>query len=139
MLRGINVGHQNQIRMTDLQFLYESLGFTDVQTYVQSGNVVFNSQDPDPVLVANKIEAALQQKYGSPIPVLIRTPEDFQRLIDSNPFIHGRNEDPSKLHITFLYRRPSAEGIDRLDGFTDPIDEYFIVEQEVFLFCPIGY
>lgn len=139
MLRGINVGHQNQIRMAELKSLYESLGFSSVQTYVQSGNVVFESSDHNQNAATSIIEAALEQKYGSQIPVLIRTVEDFQHLIDANPFTHGRSEDRTKLHVTFLYRRPSEENIAKITGFKDPIDEFFLEDMEVFLFCPNGY
>ncbi len=139
MLRGINVGRQNQIRMADLKSLYESLGFTSVQTYVQSGNVVFSCQESDPAQITSKIEAAIQHKFGTAIPVLIRRPDDLQRLVDANPFIHGRSEDLSKLHITFLYDSPSDANIARLVGFKYPTDEYSIREREIYLFCPNGY
>ncbi len=139
MLRGINVGRQNQIRMVDLKSLYESLGFSSVQTYVQSGNVVFFNKDPDPVHITAQIESTVQHKFSSTIPVFTRTPAEFQRLVDTNPFIHGRSEDLSKLHVTFLYHSPSESDITRLAGFKDPVDEYFIGEQEIFLFCPNGY
>lgn len=125
--------------MAELKSLYESLEFTSVQTYVQSGNVVFQSPKSDPGATAAKIEAALNQKYGSEIPVLIRTPKDFQRLTDTNPFTHGRSEDRTKLHVTFLYQRPSKENIAKLTGYEDPVDEFVLDDLELFLFCPNGY
>jgi uncharacterized protein (DUF1697 family) len=139
MLRGINVGQNKQIRMTELKALYEALGLANVRTYVQSGNVVFESTQRDASRLSSAIEAQIAQAFGYTVAVLIRSPKDFQQLIDTNPFLHGRQEDPTKLHVTFLQQMPSKLQVDTLEIFTSEADEFCVQGQEVFLFCPNGY
>ena len=139
MLRGINVGGQNKILMTELKRLYEELNFTDVETYVQSGNVVFDAPDQAAAALAAAIEAEIEQKYGAKVAVFVRDAAEFRRILDSNPFLSGRNEDPSFLHVTFLYRVPSAAQWGSLKAPESGRDEFFPGVQEVFLFCPNGY
>ena len=139
MLRGINVSGQKKIQMVELKGLYEALGFTNVRTYVQSGNVLFDSHEPDANKLAGLIEARLEQYFISRVPVFIRTPEEFQRIITANPFFSGRLEDPSKLHVTFLYNPPSEVEINGLSAPETGGDEYLLGNQEIYLFCPNGY
>jgi uncharacterized protein (DUF1697 family) len=139
MLRGINLGGYKKIRMAELKSLYESLDLVDVKTYVQSGNVVFDSHERDASKLASLIEAQIKQSFGHTVSVLIRSPNDFQRIVDTNPFLHGRNEDPAKLHVTFLYSSPSKSQLSKLDIPKGETDEFFVGNQEIFLFCPNGY
>ena len=139
MLRGINVSGQKKIQMADLRSLYESLGLVKVRTYVQSGNVVFGSSESDTVKLTGLIEAQIEQVFGYALPIFVRGIAEFERIITSNPFLTARNEDPAKLHVTFLYR-PLAESTlgNVLSPNTDG-DEFFVGDQEIFLFCPNGY
>ncbi len=139
MLRAINVGGQNKIPMLELKQLCETLSFTGVATYVQSGNVVFDSNLQEPGEVAARIEARLEGAYGAKISVFVRTPADFRRILDGNPFLTGRNETSTFLHVTFLYRAPTPAQWAQLKGPEGTGDEFFPDLQEVFLFCPAGY
>ncbi len=139
LLRGINVGGANLIRMPALKLFYESLGLSDVQTYLQSGNVIFTSPATDIPALEERIEQGIAQTFGLNIPVLIRTAADLQRLVDRNPFTHGRSEDRARLAVAFLQRPPDEAGLRRLSEFTDPLDEFFVSGQEIFLFCPNGF
>jgi len=139
MLRGINVSGQKKIRMAELSSLYESLGLARVQTYVQSGNVVFATPEPNGSKLAQLIEAEIEQTFGFAVSVFMRDNHDFQRIIDRNPFLGDRNEDPAKLHVTFLYRRPDESEWRNLSIPDDEADEFSVGEQEIFLFCPNGY
>jgi uncharacterized protein (DUF1697 family) len=139
MLRGINVSGQKKIRMPELKRLYESLGLANVETYVQSGNVVFDSPEPDASKLAELIEARIERVFGYQVSVFIRDAGDFRQIIDSNPFLNQRNEDPDKLHVTFLYRAPSTAAWDTLDAPDNEADEFVPGEKEIFLFCPNGY
>ena len=142
LLRGINVNGQKTVRMAELKAAYEALGFSQVSTYVQSGNVVFDCASADPgvnadlAAVASLIEAEIERRFGFPVSVMVRRPEDFRRLIAGNPFVQ-RGEDPSKLHVTFL---ASASAL--AQDFQAPAalpDEYILNGQEIYLFCPDGY
>jgi len=139
LLRGINVSGQKKIRMAELRSLYEALGLVRVESYLQSGNVVFDSDEPDGAKLAGLIEAEIEQTFGYSVPVLVRTPADFRRIIESNPFAGDRNEDPARLYVTFLYQLPAGEQWRKLASPTGTADEFVIGEQEIFLFCPNGY
>ena len=145
MLRGINVSGQKTIRMAELKAFYESLGYTRVTTYVQSGNVVFDCLDQDVSALAGSLEKEFARRFGFSVGVVVRHSTDFGRVIASNPFITHRNEDPHRLHVTFLSALPSAVALNNLKESKDskePIDttdEYSLSGTEIFLFCPNGY
>ena len=136
LLRGINVSGQKKVRMADLKSLYESLELGNVQTYVQSGNVVFDSEEQDVEKLKNSIEAQIETTFGFSVPVLIRSADDFQRVIENHPFAH---EDPIRVLVTFLYERSEASKLEELSHYEDKVDQFAIGEQEIFLFCPGGY
>ena len=139
MLRGINVGGSRKIRMAELRSLYESLDFTNVTTYVQSGNVVFDSAGQDPASLTGLIEDRIEQAFGFSVAVFIRQPADFTRILTCNPFLNDRHEDPSQLHVTFLYRPPEAARLEELVVPPGETAEFFLGEQEIFLYYPDGY
>ena len=139
MLRGINVSGQKTIRMADLKAIYESLGYTQVTTYVQSGNVVFDCANQDGSAIGSSIVKAIALRFGFSVGVIVRHSDDFGRIIASNPFITHRNEDPQRLHVTFLSAMPSAVASNYLKESIDTTDEYFLSGTEVYLFCPNGY
>jgi len=138
MLRGINVSGQKKVRMAELHTLYEKLGLVNVETYVQSGNVVFDSPEPDAAKLRGLIEAQIEAVFGYPVSVFIRYAEDFRRIIDSNPFSNRRNGG-LWLHVTFLYQAPSPAAWDALKAPDGETDEFVRGEMEIFLFCPSGY
>ena len=136
MLRGINVSGQKKIRMVELKSLYESLGFENVQSYVQSGNVVFDSEEQDAIKLRGTIEAQIESTFGFSVPVLIRTGDDFQRIIKSHPF---KDKEAIRVLVTFLYEHPEQSKLDELSDYKDKVDHFAIGEQEIYLFCPGGY
>src|SRR6476661_2184057 len=93
ILRGINVSGQKKIVMAELRKLYESLGFTDVQTYIQSGNIVFQFKKETDVKLAHKIETAIEKQFGFEVPVIIRTKEELEHISSDNPFLKQKNID----------------------------------------------
>jgi len=139
MLRGINVSGQKKVSMVDLKELYESLGFINVQTYVQSGNVVFESTLKDDSKLPGLIKNQILKTLGYDVAVLIRSAEGFNRIIANNPFLKKRKGDTSNLYVTFLDIPPSKEQISNLDHTISDTDEFIMGECEIFLFCPGGY
>jgi len=139
MLRGINVSGQKKIRMADLKSLYESLGLAEVQTYVQSGNVIFESDESEIKKLKETIEAQIEATYGFSVPVLIRTGDDFQRLVGSKHFRMERSENPSRVMVTFLFESPEQSKLIELSVPENETCEFVIADQEIFLFCPDGY
>jgi uncharacterized protein (DUF1697 family) len=139
MLRGINVGGHKRIRMETLCEIYEQLGFTHVRTYVQSGNVVFEYPELDPSGLTRRIEAHLEQTCGYPVEVFNRQADELKQLLAGNPFLNERNEDPSKLHVTFFYQSPSGTALSKLTAPGGTTDEFALGRMAVYLFCPHGY
>jgi uncharacterized protein (DUF1697 family) len=139
MLRGINVGGHTQVSMAALKDVYSTLGFKNIRTYLQSGNVLFECSALQTASLADAIEAGLKTALGMNIAVVLRTPGDYQRLIESNPFLHGRQADPASLHVTFLKQAPSDLQAGQRLAPPGSVDEYILLGQDVFLFCPNGY
>ena len=143
MLRAINVGGQKKIAMDALRSVYTGLGLGGVQTYVQSGNVVFDSAEPEAAVLAGRIEAHIEQSFGFSVLVFVRSAPYFQRIIAANPFAKaGANPgstiqgDPAKLHVTFLYHPADLAS---LSLPTAGDDQFSPGEGAVYLFCPNGY
>ena len=136
ILRGINVSGKKKILMADLRALYESLGFTNVRTYIQSGNVIFesNTKESDAAKV-QKIATAITEKYGFEVPIMLRTAAEFEAVINTNPFFKEDNVDPKKLYITFLAERPTAENLAKLADVNYPPDQFQLIGKTIFLYC----
>jgi uncharacterized protein (DUF1697 family) len=139
LLRGINVSGQKKIKMADLKGLYEGLGFANVRTYLQSGNVVFDTHTQDARELAALIEARIEQDFGYSVTVFIRQPGDFQRILESNPFVDRPGAQPNRLLVTFLYRQSPEAKLNDLSIPPGTGDEFYIGKREIYLFCPGGY
>ena len=140
VLRGINVSGQKKILMTDVKAIYEKLGFKDVKTYIQSGNVVFKSEKKLPETeAAQKIEDAIQKKYDFHVPVIIRSLPEIKKVIESNPFLQQKDVDLKKLHVTFLSEIPSEESVKNLENLSFSPDQFIINEKEIYLHIPESY
>jgi uncharacterized protein (DUF1697 family) len=137
LLRGINVGGK-AVAMTDLEAAFVALGYANVRLYIRTGNVIFATErNPGPRLV-EEIERQLRADLGHDITVILRTPDELERLVAGNPFISGGAE-PSKLHVTFLSEKPEASLVAGIDpNFAVP-DEFKVVGADVYLHCPDGY
>ncbi len=133
MLRGINVGGK-KILMTDLRDLFTGLGYENVATYIQSGNVVFSAATPEAETRA-RLEGAIAGTLGLDVAVLVRTVEEMRAIAGSNPFL-AAGDDPASLHVTFLAESPHVSSVDAPPGGHD---EFRIAGREVYLACPDGY
>jgi uncharacterized protein (DUF1697 family) len=139
LLRGINVSGQNKLGMSELKASYESLGMANVVTYIQSGNVIFDCAKHDPVLLARLIETKKARSFGTSIRIFLRDRNRFKQIIESNPFLNQRNEDPEKLHVTFLSGSPPESVLNNLLLPAGIPDEFLVYDKEIYLFCPNGY
>ena len=140
MLRGINVARHNIIKMAELKALYESLRFSDVTTYIQSGNVIFKSKEKDPSAVSAAIVRGIEKKFGYSVTVIIRQPVELAAVIKNNPFIGRRGVDESRLYVTFLEAKPAPVLVKALAPVTAKSnDEFRLIGTEIYLHCPNGY
>jgi uncharacterized protein (DUF1697 family) len=137
MLRGINVGGHAKVGMADLRAAFAEMGFDDVQSYIQSGNVVFRTTSAATSLPAT-IEHKLDAAFGHGIRVVIRTHAQFVAVVGGNP-LAGGGRDRSKLHVTFLASKPASSRVGGLDAGAFLPDEFRVAGREVYLHCPDGY
>jgi len=105
LLRAINVGGNNLIRMEALRTAHEALGLADVQTYVQSGNVVFRTKLRDVAGLGRRIEDSIEQSHGFRPGVIVRTADEMRDAIARNPFEGRKGMEPAKLQVVFRPRR----------------------------------
>lgn len=138
MLRGINVGGHKKIKMDQLRFSFEQLGFEHVQTYIQSGNVVFKSAKASPAALCKKIEAKIVDDFGHSVSVVVRTADEMQQVITGNPFLKQKGIDPEKLHVMFLSREPGADAVKQVASLTKGMEQVRCVGQELYLYLPNG-
>lgn len=137
ILRGINVGGQKKLRMNDLKALYEDLGFEKVVTFIQSGNVIFQSGEKTPPAdLSLKIEHSLKKKFGFEISVILRTVDEMQKITTNNPFLEFGEE---KLHVTLLSDYPKSEFVTAIGKFDYSPDRFILIGKEIYLYCPDGY
>ena len=108
LLRGINVGGNQIIKMDALRAAFVSLGLGSVKTLLASGNVVFDAEAANRMGLASGIEAMLRDRFGFAIPVLLRTLPEIQDLVDSEPFKGTRVTPATRLYVTFLSEEPSS-------------------------------
>ena len=139
LLRGINVSGKNRLAMPDIKRMYEGLGFGNVQTYVQSGNVIFDAPQQDAAALAGIIQTQIRQSFGLEVPVIIRTPQEFGHILEHNPFLTNRQESIETIHVTFLAAPPSADRIQMINAIRQVGDEFVLAGREIYLFCPGGY
>ena len=138
LLRGVNVGGHHKIKMDALRTLYESLGLRSAQTYVQSGNVVFKTQERDLVRLSKKIENGMERTFGFRPAVIVRTPADLRNVIARNPFAKRRGIEPNRLLVTFLAGAPSPESRDKAQNLKSDLEELRLEEREFYMYFRSG-
>ena len=139
MLRGINVGPGKIVKMERLRASFEALGFDGVRTYVQSGNVIFESEQKSPTELSNKIEEKIQHTFGFRVPVLVKTSKEMAQIVSDNPLVKEKGIDHSKLHVTFLSDAPPKTAARVLEDLATTRERFRILNREIYLYCPDGY
>ena len=139
ILRGINVGGHNPVKMETLRQLYAELGFSNIQHYIQSGNVIFSSETTDILFLEKVICEKILAAYGWFVPVHVMKKEELRNALSNNPFINNTSKDSSFMHITFLSSQPDKELIEKISGMNYHPDEFFIIGKTIYLYCPNGY
>jgi uncharacterized protein (DUF1697 family) len=139
MLRGINLGAHKRIKMDALCTIYKSLKLDDPCTYVQSGNVIFRTNESDLVVLANKIQKAIERKAGFSCDVILRTPAEFRSAIAANPFVTRRGINPGKLLVTFLAAEPAPDAHATVQALNSKHpEELHLIGRELYIYFPNG-
>jgi uncharacterized protein (DUF1697 family) len=139
LLRGINVGGHKKVLMTDLKKLYEKLGFSQVQTYIQSGNVVFVAPSNAAAHYCQQIEQAIVEQYGFEVSVQVHEASHICAIVQQNPFLPQHSTELDKLLLVFFSQTPSPENLATIDPNTYLPDTFVAQGAAIYLYCPNGY
>src|SRR5262249_19333593 len=135
LIRGVNVGGK-MLSMERLRAALARLGFENVRTYIQSGNVVFQARRRTPESVGKKIETLILEEFDLPVAVLVRTSAEMQRVVRCNPFLAEPGIDETRLYVTFLASAPSRTAIKSLAAIPAGADQLRHAGKEIYLYCP---
>ena len=130
-LRGINVGGKNKLPMEILRKVCAAQGFTNVKTYINSGNVIFETAKIDDKKLAAKIESAIENEFGLQIKVIVRTIEEIAAIVKNNPFA-GQFENDKDVHVFFLDEELSSEKRDILLSNNNENEKFAVQNREIF-------
>jgi uncharacterized protein (DUF1697 family) len=137
LLRGINVGGNNKLPMRDLAALLQDLGCRNVKTYIQSGNVVFQSEQTDRKALADAITDAIRRHHGFAPATFILDRQELEAAIAANPFPEGESA-PKSLHLFFLDGSPQAYDPSALDRVKAPNERCQLIGRVFYLHAPDG-
>lgn len=137
-LRGINVGGKNKILMKDLISLFQSNNFKDVKTYIQSGNLVFNSTVSDPVNLAETMRKLILDQYGLQIEVLIRTREEQTELVRFCETAFNPQSEGKSWSIAYLDKKATRGGMDCLSKWLFQDEKLRLFKNHVLMYFPYG-
>jgi uncharacterized protein (DUF1697 family) len=138
LLRGVNLGAHNRMKMDQLRQSLEGLGFVEVRTYIQSGNVVFKAARQSPSDLSRRIDQRILRDFGLSVFVISRTAAELGKAIHNNPFLREKGVDSSKLHVTFLSKAPAQSSLKKLDTLAVGGDQFRYCSKEIYLYCPNG-
>ncbi len=139
MLRGINVTGSKIIKMEALRASMSALGFKNVQSYVQSGNLIFEAPNASIATLSAKIERKIMSDFGHAVPVFLRTPKEMSEIIKRNPFPKDPAIDQTRLHVTFLADAAPKTAAELLQPLAAGAEQIRVIGREIYLYCPLGY
>lgn len=139
LLRGVNVGGRNKVPMAQLRAIAQQLGYEQVATHLNSGNLVCDPAGRPRDRVASEIEAAIEQSLGLSISVLVRTAAELAAIVASNPLAHAL-DNPSRLLVTFLSDQVDPAALQALELDPDAFDPdtFVLAGSEIYVSAPNG-
>ena len=139
LIRGINVGGHNQIKMEALRQMYAGLGYTCIQSYIQSGNVIFETIQTNSLTLEKVITEKIYDTFGFKVRVLVITADELEKALNYNPYINDSLKDPAKIYLTFLSGIPEKSLLDTIQPALYAPDEYSHIGKVIYNYCPFGY
>jgi uncharacterized protein (DUF1697 family) len=137
LLRGVNVGGNKLLKMAELKALFESLRLRDVKTYLQSGNVVFRSDETDRDVLTRRIEEAIRKKNGMEVKIILRTTDELRKVIAANP-LPPEERNPSGLVVAFLGGPIGDAAKAILSSLKIASEELHFGKHELYIYFPAG-
>lgn len=139
ILRGINIGGHKKIKMDALRQMYSELGFSAVQSYIQSGNVIFQSPQTNTQKLERTISDKIRETFGFEVPALVLSIEELDNALKKNPFLADPTKDPAHMHLTFLSDVPNPSILNQIVPAYYAPDEFRQVGKVIYNYCPNGY
>lgn len=131
-LRGINVTGHKIIKMAELKVMFETMGYKNVRTYIQSGNVAFESANTKNETLAKKIETGLEKSLGYTVSVIVRTKEEIEKVINGYPFSKVKNHENFKSDVAFLSAEPGSGSVKELESLNTKDEIFKVIENNVY-------
>ncbi|CCG52613.1 Protein of unknown function [Flavobacterium indicum GPTSA100-9 = DSM 17447] len=138
LLRGINVSGHNMIKMDVLKSLLENMGFQNVRTYIQSGNVFIDSEEEHGASVGFAIKQELFKQLGLDVPIVVVSKQDIEQCFSANPYLKEKEVDEKKLYVAFLSKEFQPSAINELKISQFKPDEASIDKNRIFIKYAIG-
>ena len=138
LLRSVNVAGHGRIAMQELRASFESLGYGDVTTYIQTGNVLFTTGSKSEAKIAEAIEERLAEDFGDSPAVILRSVPELLRIGAASPYARA-GANPARHHVTFLAATPAKKALAALDLPPSRRDELVVEGREVYVHTPDGY
>jgi uncharacterized protein (DUF1697 family) len=136
-LRGINVGGNKLLKMAELKALFDALKLRDAKTYLQSGNVVFRSDETNRAVLTRRIEDGIRKKSGMEVKIILRTTDELREVIAANP-LPPEDRNPSGLLVAFLGGTIADTAQALLSSLKIPSEELHFGKQELYLYFTDG-
>lgn len=136
LLRGINVGGHKKVPMAELRELLTDSGFQNVQTYIQSGNVILESSEDNAQKIEDVIQKAIIDHFGFEVSILVRTRQELQSVFDNCPF---SEEKKINSYFMILHTVPATNLIESVSHISYPKEEFVIIDACIYFYCSIGY
>lgn len=137
LLRGINVSGQKKIKMADLKRTLENSGLQNVKTYIQSGNIVFDSEIAKTDMLQDKIHNAILNDFAFEVPVLVKTSSELEKILTANPFSNEVEEN--RLYFVLLKKSPEQSLVDEFNELNFASEDFNVTYTCVYLCCKKGY
>jgi len=139
ILRGINITGYRIIKMEALRAMYAEMGFVGVQSYIQSGNVIFQSNATTTTELESRITGKIRERFGFEVPVIVLEPGELREIIASSPFHGDPSKDLSKIYLTFLSTIPESARYDTIGERLQLEERCHLIGKTIFHYCPAGY
>jgi uncharacterized protein (DUF1697 family) len=138
-LRGVNVGGRGKVRMEELKELFESIGFSDVRTYIQSGNVLFSSEISDSHLISSRIEEGIRTRFSLNVNAITEPLEELSKIVDASPFKEADLSEREVIHVAFLLEDPSVGDLNAVVKLDGKGDNVILKGRTAYILCRNGF
>ena len=138
LLRAINVGGRAKVAMADLRAVFATLGYEDTRTVLQTGNVIFASDDGEAAALEGRLEAALADCLGLKTHIMIRTAKEWEGIINANPFPEEATSDPGHLVLMALKAKPAKSVVEALNATVKGREVVKAVGAQLYITYPDG-